>query len=97
MITETWLTDSIDDSELLLKDYDIVRANRTTASNISAHGGVLLGVLKPSIITPVNVADSCIVAKVSCLSLNFIICVFYNPPMNSKYRYGQHNFRKHTA
>ena len=91
MITETWLTDSIDDGELLLKDYAIVRANRTTTSNISAHGGVLLRVLKPSIITPANVEDlpdSCIVPKASCLSLNFIICVFYNPPINSKYRYG---------
>ena len=95
MITETWLTDSINDCELLLKDYVIVCANLTTTSNISAHGGVLLGVLKPSIITPVNVEDlpdSCIVAKFSCPSLIFIICEFYNPPMNSNYRYGQHNF-----
>ena len=72
MITETWLTDSIDDGGFLLKDYAIVRANRTTTSNISEHGGVLLGVLKPSMSTPVNVEDlpdSCIVAKVSCLSL----------------------------
>ena len=43
-VTETWLNDKIDTSELLLDDYTVYRSDRTISSNQSAHDGVFFAV-----------------------------------------------------
>ena len=41
-ISESWLIEKMDDSELYYNDYDIYRSDRKTDTNNTRHGGTLV-------------------------------------------------------
>ena len=93
---ETWLTDTITDSELFLTQYSVYRSDRVMRTQeVSSHGGVLIGVNNaihswklqlPALFT--GSASACI-----CLinSLRVLIVCCYFPPSSSKYRLSTEN------
>ena len=57
LLTETWLTAEIKSAELFLPDYDIIRGDRSTESDASRHGGVLVAVKKTIKSEEISVAE----------------------------------------
>ena len=87
-LTETWLTEQVDDAELFLPNYELFRSERASAGHISRHGGVLIGVRRDALAETLSVTDddflvSCTAVVNDCKLL--IVCC-YNPPANSDYR-----------
>ena len=87
-LTETWLTEQVDDAELFLPNYELFRSERASAGHISEHGGVLIGVRRDALAETLSVTDddflvSCTAVLNGCKLL--IVCC-YNPPANSDYR-----------
>ena len=89
-LCETWLNVNIASSELLLDGYDIFRADRKALHDQNPHGGSLIAVKNNFAAEEVhnpNMPDSSIACKITICDVTIIICVFYNPPASSKYRY----------
>ena len=89
-LCETWLNVNIASSELLLDGYDIFRADRKALHDQYPHGGSLIAVKNNFAAEEVhnpNMPDSSIACKITICDVTIIICVFYNPPASSKYRY----------
>ena len=89
-LTETWLTKNFESSELLLNNYFLYRSDREGKTDEkSAHGGVLIAVKteidSESIKTELQ--ECCIAVKVKIDKTERAICIFYNRPIPSNYRY----------
>ena len=78
-LTETWLSDSILDSEILPTGYTIYRLDRQ-----SRVGGVLLAI-KDTIVSQQLPSPSNLELLLVCISLHhpITICLVYNPPNTS--------------
>ena len=74
-ITETWLSDKISDSEILLSSFVLYCCDRP-----SCGGGVLIAVHKslPSTLIP-SPSDLEVVVVKLCLDNDFVICCVYDP------------------
>ena len=92
-ITESFLTSDITDAQLFLPEYNMYRSDRKS-ENKSNHGGVLLAVRKEfnSVELIFPLFDSCILVQLSVGTFECIMCVFYNPPANSDYRWQHEKF-----
>lgn len=94
VLTETWLTDSIQNSELALFNYNIYRYDRCNVSSVCTRGGgVLIGIRKnfPSQIITVPVANiEQIFVRFDIVSLKFIIGGVYIPPRSTTVIYESH-------
>ena len=92
-ITESFLTSEITDAQLFLPEYNIYRSDRKS-ENKSNQGGVLLAVRKEfnSFEIIFLLFDSCILVQLSVGTFECIMCVFYNPPANSDYRWQHETF-----
>ena len=93
LLTETWLTKDIENSELLLSNYEIFRANRSVGENeISKHGGCLIALKKTLSGIKVNLGQCSKALEDSFVAIKLVqpnpiyIAVLYNPPSDSKYR-----------
>ena len=110
LLTETWLTTHIKNAELFLPDYDIIRgdrpteseelkqiqSHRSTESDASRHGGVLIAVKKTIKSEEVSVDEfqsSLRVTKLIGLEPLYV-AVLYNPPEKSKYRISIEDLQK---
>ena len=88
-LTETWLTDSVFNSELFPDCYNVIRRDRNFATTgRSRGGGVLLAIsnsLKYSLIDTSNLSNLVpLIDLVMCRSIfgktKFIVCIVYVPP-----------------
>ena len=93
-LTETWLTANIGDSELYLCNFNIYRSEREpTEEGASRHGGALIAVNKNIKSEQLNLElPNCCVAVQLQLLKPIVLCVFYNPPRGSTYRYTFEDF-----
>ena len=86
-LTETWLTEQVDDAELFLPNYELFWSERASAGHISRHCGFLIGVRRDTLAETLSVTDDDFL--VSCTAVvngcKLIDCC-YNPPANSDYR-----------
>lgn len=92
-LTETWLTEGINNSELLDDRYIIFRHDRdTVGTGKSRGGGVLLAVHRRLQATQLTVADHLLPVSIDSLSLvvrvplsNFLLCIHlaYIPPQST--------------
>lgn len=97
-LTETWLHENIESSELLLNDYEVYRSDRPSNEGISNHGGVLIAVKKTlsSMQVLADFPNCCVCAKLSFNNQAIFLVCFYNPPKLSPYRYSAEDFTKIT-
>ena len=91
-VTETWLNDKIDTSELLDK-YSVYRSDRTMSSNQSAHGDVFAAVRNyiESNEIKAELPECFIACQILLISEPVQIICLYNPPKNSSFRYSHEN------
>ena len=86
LLTETWLTSDIKSSELLLSQYNVVRADRKSKNEKSKHGGRLIAVPNNVGFTEVDISHlpDAIQESLVVIKLNqpdpAVIALFYNPP-----------------
>lgn len=87
-LTETWFSNDINNSEIYLDNFNIIRKDR----NMREHGGVCIAIRKEIYFTRINLKTPHY--DVICIKLNtksdIIIAVIYNSPKNSKYRSASH-------
>ena len=89
-ISETWLITNIEDGELFLPQYFIVRSDRPSNNDTSLHGGAMLCIhnsLAPiQLYLPDKYLGYCAAALLPCLNKTIVIASLYNPPIDSQYR-----------
>ena len=92
MVTETWWNEDIEDSELMLPGYNLLRCERAAKK----HGDV--SVANQSIISAKRISDDlpdgCILTIVDIQLKKYLVCVIYNPPLGSAYRYTLADFEQ---
>ena len=95
-LCETWLSEDINDSELLLSDYSIFRSDRERQRGSNMHGGVLIAIRKSfnAELVKHEQPECCITLKVLVDGIAIHICCFYNPPKGSNYCYELSDFHK---
>ena len=83
LITETWLSNSVSDAELNLKDYCIFRQDRSHGQD--PHGGVLIAIKVSLNSRRVNIDTSLEVcfADIFINNVTLRLCVSYRPPLSS--------------
>ena len=98
-LSETWLSDSIPSTALLLPDFKFYRENipaKSTNHSIKAkdctsHGGVLIGVRKGIASGRSKLSDNhksdCVCTGIDVNSISFLVVCIYCPPENSPYRW----------
>ena len=93
-LTETWPTANIGDSKLYLCNFNIYRSEREpTEEGASRHGAALIAVNTNSKSEQLNLKlPNCCVAVQLQLLKPIVLCVFYNPPRGSTYRYTFEDF-----
>lgn len=83
-MSETWLCDSISDSELGLSNYTVYRCDRNVStSNLSRGGGVLIAIrnnIPSSILTTYANNVEHLFVKITINNKNYIIGSVYIPP-----------------
>ena len=86
----------ITNSEILLIDYNIYRSDHTLLGDKNAHVGSLIAVKNSLNSKTINadLPDSCPSCKIQLDGSEVIICLFYNPPKGSAYRYYINDFQK---
>ena len=92
LLTETWLTSDIKSSELLLSQYNVVRADRKSKTEKCRQGGCLIAVSNNVSLTEVDISHlpDAIQESLVVIKLNqpdpAVIALFYNLPKRSPYR-----------
>ena len=98
-LSETWLTDSIPSTALLLPDFNFYREHipaKSTNHSIkskdcTSHGGVLIGVKKGIASRQSKLFDNhksdCVCTGIDVNSKSFLVVCIYCPPENSPYRW----------
>ena len=91
-ITETWLTDSISDSELFLLCYNVFRSDRECRSpGVSLHGGTLVLVKSCYNCNQLEISDLPSGSLTACCctfdNSNLAILCCYSPPDNSPFAF----------
>ena len=93
LVTETWLTDSINDGELFDNRYSVIRKDRNNEiANKKGGGGVLLGVktkYNVSVIEPTDNKFDCILVKLNLDYFIVYLCVIYFPPKSHVLLYNE--------
>ena len=93
-LTETWLTANIGDSGLYLCNFNMYRSEREPEEGASRHEGALIAVNKNIKSEQLNLKlPNCCVAVQLQLLKPIVLCVFYNPPRGSTYRYTFEDFK----
>ena len=82
LVTETWLNDQIEDTELMLLEYSVYRADRKLTGNTSNHGGVLIAVRDcfNSYKLNLDLPECALAVQIEVNNFNFAIFCAYNPP-----------------
>ena len=92
IVTETRWNEDIEDSELMLPGYILLSCGRAD----NKHGDVL--VANQSIISAKQISDDlpdgCILTIVDIQLKKYLVCVIYNPPLGSAYRYTLADFEQ---
>ena len=92
IVAETWWNEDMDDSELMLPGYILLRCERA----VSKHGMVLVAI--QSIISAKRISDDlpdgCILTIVNIQLKKNRVCVIYNPPLDSAYKYTLADFEQ---
>ena len=92
IFTKNWWNEDIEDSEVMLPGYILLRCERA----VNKHGGVLVAI--QSIISAKQISDDlpdgCIFTIVDIQLKKYIVCVIYNPPLRSAYRYTSADFEQ---
>ena len=92
IVTKTWMNEDLEDSELMLPGYILLRCGRI----VNKHGGVLVAI--EIIISEKRVSDDlpdgCIFTIVDIQLKKYLLCVNYNPPLGSAYRYTLADFEQ---
>ena len=93
-VSQTWLTANIGDSELYLCNFNIYCSEREPTEEVaSRHGGALIAVNKNIKSEQLNLKlPNCCVAVQLQLLKPIVLCIFYNPPRGSTYRYTFEDF-----
>ena len=97
LLTETWLASDIKNSELLLSQYNVVRADRKSKNEKSKHGGCLIAVSNNVSFTGVDIRHLSEATQESLVVIKLnqpdpaVIALFYNPPKGSPYRSQQND------
>ena len=85
IVTETWWNKDVEDSEITLPVYILLNCERA----VNKHRGVLIAI--QSIITAKRISDDlpvgCILTIVDIQLKKHLVCVIYDPPLGSAYRY----------
>ena len=93
-ICETWLNENISNSELLLAEYNIYRADRAHQSS-NTHGGALIAIKNSQHAPKIKLdVECCVLYNITLANETIYICSFYNPPRASQYRYDYQCFNK---
>ena len=92
IVTENWWNEVIEDSEFMLFAYILLRCERA----VNKHGGVLVAL--QSIISANRISDDlpdgCILNIVDIQLKKYFVCVIYNHPLGSAYRYTLADFEQ---
>ena len=89
LISETWLTDEQEDSEIFLPSYQLFRSDRKAPKGQTKHGGGMIGIMHSFHCQKISLPEESQGAAVGCI-VNFqnrkiLIVSFYNPPQTSHY------------
>ena len=89
LISETWLTDEQEDSEIFLPSYQLFRSDRKAPKGQTKHGGVMIGIMHSFHCQKISLPEESQGDAVGCI-VNFqnrkiLIVSFYNPPQTSHY------------
>ena len=100
-ISESWLIEKMDDSELYLNDYDIYRSDRKTDTNNTRHGGTLICVKKflksEKFCLPFNSNGSIVACKFKLNGRSILIFSCYVPDYTySDYAFTESEFTELT-
>lgn len=92
LITETWLSPHVSNSELFLPNYSIARGDRNpTNCHNTLHGGVLIAVKNSIPHSPIELPTANL--KATCVAVDILanddekstLCCLYQPPKSSPY------------
>ena len=92
IVTENWWNEVIEDSEFMLFAYILLRCERA----VNKHGGVLVAlqsIISAKLISD-DLPDGCILTIVDIQLKKFLVCVIYNHPLGSAYRYTLADFEQ---
>ena len=97
-ITETFLTSDIFEEHLHLKKYKVYRSDRKSKGCATSHGGVLFALQKELVknssgSVTFDEFDGCLLVFITVHPLTFTVCVLYNTPEKSLYRWEINYFK----
>ena len=95
-LCETWLDGGVSESELQLKEYKLYRADRPSTKDFSTHGGSLIAVKSTVVSKQLDIVlpECCVACSITLDNLEIVLCILYNPPYDSNYRYEISDFEQ---